>query len=182
MRITDLMRLNHLLLLALLIVTSGCATMTALPQKNDEVKRGEEHAQKKDKTVKADEAEYRFTPPKDNKLKGTDPEIIKAFKTALKRFEFVTFDEIDFRFVTKPLKVTPAHPHYLELKRPMGTYESYEIDMKRTGHEMMVEIKYSAVTKELNMKTGKVVSQSVPFAFNPKRELLDKVKRTLYKY
>ena len=122
--------LYFLMMVALISTTFSCA-----------------HVKKKDGEI---------AKPAEDRFKGTDAEIMTAFKSALADYEIDIFDIINLGIVTKLKKMDESNPNYEKYKRITDIYEKYEIVMKRENNEMVVDVKYTITGKELNMKTGRL--------------------------
>ena len=128
------------------------------------------------------EKEGKLVQPEENRLKGTDSEIMNAFKSALSGQEIDKYDIPGLKIVTKLKKLDESYPDYETYKMITDIYEQFEIVMKRENNEMVVDVKYSILTQELNMKTGKVDYVVIARLKEVEQELLRKAKKILYGY
>lgn len=151
-------------------MTTGGSTTTSGQVKPDRDTRG------------TDEDQYKFSPPEANKLKGTNSEIMNAFKGLLSRYELETFDMGMMKIVTKIKKMDDTDPNYLKYKKSTDIFEKYEITMKRVEYTVLVDIKYLVLTNELDMQSGKVEMVTVARDAEMENKLMERVKRFLYQY
>ncbi len=162
-------RYNYFFAVLLAMLVASCMTATKPAIESSPV-------------VIEEEEGYQFTPPKENRLKGTNTEIMNAFKTLLSRYELEAFEMASLRIATKHRVMDNSSAYYEKYKRSSDIYEQYQVQMKREGYEMVVDIKYLILTKELNMKTGKIYMKEIARITEKEDELLEKVKRYLYQY
>jgi hypothetical protein len=119
------------------------------------------------------------------RLKGTTSEIMNAFKGVLSRYEFEEFSRLNLNIVTKIKKLDKSSPYYDKYINTgeISIYEQYRIGMRRDGRDIVVKyIKYSILVQEMDMKTNRLGYKEIARLKEAENELLEKVKRLLYRY
>ena len=163
-------KISYLIILILAASTFSCAIFGGGTVHDDEetillVKDGETHE------VKVDEV---------YSLKGTDSEIMNAFKSVLSRYEFETFSQGSLTIVTKIAKLDETSPVYEEYKRAVDIFGQYKINMTRIDYDIIVEISYTILVQEMNMKTNQLGYKEVAREKKLEDDIFNKVKRLLY--
>ncbi|MFC1855857.1 hypothetical protein ACFL2A_04890 [Thermodesulfobacteriota bacterium] len=136
--------------------------------------------QKNKIVIKKDGKAQEFTNTDEYRLKGTNTEIMNAFKANLPRQEFELFSNASLKIITKIKKIEEGHQYYNQYKKSVDIYEQYDISMTRVEYDMVVNIKYSILSKEMNLKTNEIGYKEVVRERREEALLLKKVKRLLY--
>jgi hypothetical protein len=172
-------KLGYLLMVLAVFSLASCRTV-------DEGKIGREKTKERQaKEKKAEELKMKKLKAKAGKkkeyvLKGTNSEIMAAFKKILSRHELEEFSEGKLKIVTKARKLDESSPHYEANKQESDIYDQYVITLKRKEYDVIVNIRYLILTQKMDMKTNKIGLVKVNRIKEVEDDLINKVKRLLY--
>ena len=116
----------------------------------------------------------------ENHLKGTNTEIMNAFKSLLGRYEFDEFSMSTLKITTKIKKLTEDSPYYAKHKKNVDIYEQYKITITRKDYDAIVDVRYSIMVQEMNMKTSELGFKEIVRESDAEKMLIKKIKRLLY--